>query len=113
MFFVCGTDADYNYWAEVTGDDSWYARNMFNNIKEFTNIKDESLLSDPECAKVYGTDGPVPVASWNLTTPNREYPMILQAAEAAGYEILKDINCGKYKPPLSKMVKECQQLEHF
>lgn len=96
MYFVCGTDVDYDYWAEVSGDDTWNAENIFKNIKEFTKITDESLLSDPDCAKVYGTNGPVTVASWNVTSPNKEYHWLMKAGEAAGFKTLKDINCGKW-----------------
>lgn len=57
MFFVCGTDADYDYWANITGDSSWSYRNMKKNIKDLMNMQDSSLTSDPECSGLLGTEG--------------------------------------------------------
>lgn len=97
MYFSCGTDADYDYWSEVTGDSSWNAENMFKNLKEFTNVQDEELMSDPECQKYLGTNGPLTVTFYNNSNPVPEKPILIRAGEEAGYPVLKDINCGKWK----------------
>jgi choline dehydrogenase len=97
MFFSCGTSADFDHWAEVTGDSAWNAENMFKNLKEFTNVEDEELMKDPECQKYLGTNGPLTVSFFNDSNPIEEPPILIRAGEAAGYEVLKDINCGKWK----------------
>lgn len=97
MYFSCGTTADFDYWAEVTGDSSWNAENMFKNLKEFTKVEDETLMSDPECQKYLGTTGPLTISFFNDSNPIDEKPILIRAGEAAGYEVLNDINCGKYK----------------
>jgi choline dehydrogenase-like flavoprotein len=96
MIMHCATEWDYDYWAEVTNDSIWNAENMFKNIREFTNVGDETLRSDPECLKYLGTDGPLHVTSFNDSGIIEEPTLMFRAGEAAGYEILKDVNCGKH-----------------
>lgn len=92
----CATEADYDHWAEVTGDSSWNAENMFKSIREFTNVGDETLRSDPECLKYLGTDGPLHVTSFNDSGIIEEPTLMFKAGKNAGYDILKDVNCGKH-----------------
>lgn len=92
----CASEADYDLWANLTGDPIWNAEKMFENIREFTNIGDETMMNDPECLKYLGTNGPLHVTSFNNSGIVEEPTLMFRAGEAAGYEILKDVNCGKH-----------------
>jgi len=94
MTFNCGNENNYNLWANLTKDPSWKYENMLKIFQKITKIDDETLKNDPECSKVYGSTGPVTLSPFK--SQNGEIPILKEALNEAGYDMLKDINCGKW-----------------
>jgi choline dehydrogenase-like flavoprotein len=94
MMYVCGTDANYNYWADAAGDSSWNYANMLPLIKKNHNMKDSSLTSGSN-ASYYGTSGPLTVSSCiEDLTHDALNPVLKDAATELSFNQLQDINCG-------------------
>lgn len=95
MVFLCGTDADYDFIANITGDSSWSYSNMLPHIRSVMSMKDETLTTNPTCAGFYGTEGELKVDRYY----NDEIPVIglfQYAAAVAGFDNVEDFNCGKW-----------------
>lgn len=92
MLYMCGTNKDYNSWAESSGDSSWTYKNMLPFIIKHQNMKDEKVTIGP-CAKFHGTDGPLRVNNVGLNS-DKLVPYLRATVKELNYSELKDINCG-------------------
>lgn len=92
MLYVCGTDADYNSYATLTGDPSWSYTNMVPFMIKHQNMKDTSLTTG-QCASYHGTSGPLSVSNSGLFADDL-IPYLRAAAQESNYKEIVDFNCG-------------------
>lgn len=95
MLLVCGVDENYNYWANITNDESWNEQSMRQHVKNIMNMHDVSLTEDPECSQFYGTKGDLSVGPY-FSEEVSLTGLLEYAAGTQGFRQLKDINCGKW-----------------
>jgi choline dehydrogenase len=83
MIYIRGAAADYDEWAQLTGDDAWAYANV---LPLFRRGEDNSRGSD----EFHGTGGPLRVE--DLRSPHRWTKAVVESAVAAGYPRNDDFN---------------------
>ncbi|PVI03499.1 GMC oxidoreductase [Periconia macrospinosa] len=95
--FLYGSAEDYNWWAELVGDDSWnweHCKELFKKIEayEFEGAKAYSNLARPD-PKAHATDGTVKICMPPVMEKGIE-PVMQAVAEESGEKINLDLNSG-------------------
>jgi choline dehydrogenase len=83
MIYIRGARADYDEWAELTGDPSWSYENV---LPLFRRMEDNARGAD----RYHGVGGPLRVE--DPRSPHRWTKAVLQSAVAAGYPRNPDFN---------------------
>jgi choline dehydrogenase len=83
MIYIRGAAADYDEWAELTGDDSWSYDHV---LPLFRRMEDNVRGAD----RFHGVGGPLRVE--NLRSPHPWTRAVVQSAVAAGYPRNDDFN---------------------
>jgi choline dehydrogenase len=83
MIYIRGAQADYDEWAELTGDPSWSYDNV---LPVFRRMEDNARGADT----YHGVGGPLRVE--DLRSPHPWTRAVLQSAVAAGYPRNDDFN---------------------
>src|SRR6185312_13598686 len=83
MIYIRGAAADYDEWAELTGDPSWSYEHV---LPLFRRMEDNARGGD----EFHGVGGPLRVE--DLRSPHRWSRAVVQAAVAAGYPRNDDFN---------------------
>src|SRR3954449_8694107 len=83
MIYMRGAAADYDEWAELTGDESWSYEHV---LPLFRRMDDNARGAD----RYHGVGGPLRVE--NLRSPHRWTRAVIQSAVAAGYPRNDDFN---------------------
>jgi choline dehydrogenase len=83
MIYIRGAAADYDEWAQLTGDDAWAYANV---LPLFRRGEDNSRGSD----EFHGTGGPLRVE--DLRSPHRWTTAVVESAVAAGHPRNEDFN---------------------
>jgi choline dehydrogenase len=83
MIYIRGARADYDEWAELTGDPSWSYENV---LPLFRRMEDNARGAD----RFHGVGGPLRVE--DPRSPHRWTRAVLQSAVAAGYPRNPDFN---------------------
>ena len=83
MIYVRGAAADYDEWAELTGDDAWAYANV---LPLFRRGEDNARGAD----RFHGVGGPLRVE--DLRSPHRWTKAVVESAVAAGFRANGDFN---------------------
>src|SRR3954463_8191003 len=83
MIYMRGAAADYDEWAELTGDESWSYQHV---LPLFRRMEDNARGAD----RFHGVGGPLRVE--DLRSPHKWTRAVIQSAVAAGYPRNDDFN---------------------
>jgi choline dehydrogenase-like flavoprotein len=91
MMYVRGSDADYNDWAELVGDDTWNCQHMKRYMRKHQTLEPiddalENRINMPFVGEHHGTDGPVRTSFNDVPSLPIEDALIKAADEEASFK---------------------------